>query len=78
MICISNDIPSGYNSSASDFVTAHNRAGRFLGLTMQALTTNRPIRPRIAMILKLKKMVGKRVAQAALRWVRVPARPELA
>jgi NAD(P)H dehydrogenase (quinone) len=38
MICISNDMPSGYNSSASDFAAAHNRAGHFLGLAMQALT----------------------------------------
>ena len=38
MICISHEIPSGCNASASDFAAAYNRDVHFLGLGMQALT----------------------------------------
>lgn len=78
MIWVGNDIPSGYNSSKSDFATAHNRAGHFLGLAVQALTDLPAEQTPDRYELETAERFGKRVAEATLRWVRVPAEPELA
>jgi NAD(P)H dehydrogenase (quinone) len=78
MIWVGNDIPSGYNSSKSDFATAHNRAGHFLGLAVQALTDLPAEQTPDRYELETAERFGKRVAEAALRWARVPAEPELA
>ena len=78
MIWVGADLPSGYNSSKSDFATAHNRAGHFLGLGVQALTDLPAEQTPDRYELETAERFGKRVAEATLRWVRVPAEPELA
>jgi NAD(P)H dehydrogenase (quinone) len=78
MIWVGADLPSGYNSSKSDFATAHNRAGHFLGLAVQALTDLPAEQTPDRYELETAELFGKRVAEATLRWVRVPAERELA
>jgi|JI10StandDraft_1071094.scaffolds.fasta_scaffold257838_3 NAD(P)H dehydrogenase (quinone) len=78
MVWVGADVPSGYNSSKSDFATAHNRAGHFLGLAVQALTDLPADQTPDRYELETAELFGKRVAEATLRWVRVPAEPELA
>lgn len=78
MVWVGNDIPSGYNSSKSDFATAHNRAGHFLGLAVQALTDLPAEQTPDRYELETAELFGKRVADAALRWALVPAEPVLA
>ena len=78
MIGVGNDIPSGYNSSKSDFAKAHNRAGHFLGLAVQALTDLPAEQTPDRYDLETAERFGKRVAEVSLRWARVPAEPELA
>jgi len=78
MIWVGNDIPSGYNSSKSDFATAHNRTGHYLGLGVQALTDLPAEQTPDRYELETAERFGKRVAEATLRWVRVPAQAELA
>ncbi len=77
MIWVGNDIPSGYNSSKSDFDTAHNRAGHFLGLAVQALTDLPAEQTPDRYDLETAERFGKRVAEATQRWARVPTEPEL-
>lgn len=74
MIWVGNDQPSGYNASGSDFATAHNRAGHFLGLGVQALTDLPADQTPDRYELETAERFGKRVAEATLRWVRVPVR----
>lgn len=76
MIWVGANEPSGYNSSKSDFATAHNRAGHFLGLAVQALTDLPADQTPDRYELETAERFGKRVAEATLRWVRVPAVPE--
>lgn len=78
MVWVGSDLPSGYNSSKSDFATAHNRAGHFLGLAVQALTDLPAEQTPDRYELETAEFFGKRVAEATLRWVRVPAERELA
>ena len=78
MICISHEIPSGCNASASDFAAAYNRDVPFLGLAMPALTDQPADQTPDRYDLETAELLGKRVARAALRWVRAPAQPELA
>lgn len=78
MVWVGADLPSGYNSSKSDFATAHNRAGHFLGLAVQALTDLPAEQTPDRYELETAEFFGKRVAEATLRWVRVPAQLELA
>jgi NAD(P)H dehydrogenase (quinone) len=78
MVWVGNDIPSGYNSSKSDFATAHNRAGHFLGLAVQALTDLPAEQTPDRYELETAELFGKRVAEASLRWALVPAELELA
>lgn len=78
MICISHEIPSGCNASASDFAAAYNRDVHFLGLGMQALMGQPADQTPDRYDHETAELLGKRVAQAALGWLRVPAQPELA
>ncbi len=78
MIWVGNDIPSGYNSSKSDFATAHNRAGHFLGLAVQALTDLSAEQTPDRYELETAELFGRRVAESARRWARVPEVAELA
>jgi len=76
MAWVGNDIPSGYNSSKSDFATAHNRAGHFLGLAVQALTDLPAEQTPDRYELETAERFGRRVAEATLRWATVPAELE--
>lgn len=78
MIWVSNDQPSGYNATTTDFATAHNRAGHFLGLGVQALTDLPADQTPDRYELETAERFGKRVSEATLRWVRTPAQAELA
>jgi NAD(P)H dehydrogenase (quinone) len=78
MIWISNDVPGGYSSSAGDFASAHNRTGHFLGLGVQTRTDQPAGQTPDRYNLETTELPGKRVARAALRWGRAPAKPELA
>jgi NAD(P)H dehydrogenase (quinone) len=78
MVCISKLIPGGYKSSASDFAAAHNRAGHLLGLGIKALTDQPADQIQDRYNLETADMFAKRVGQAALRLVRLPAQPERA
>lgn len=73
MVWVGNDQPSGYNSSAHDFAAAHNRAGFFLGLGVQALVDQSADVTPDRYELETAERFGKRVAEATLRWARVPA-----
>ena len=78
MVWVGAGLPSGYNSSKSDFATAHNRAGHFLGLAVQALSDLPAEQTPDRYELETAELFGKRVAEATLRWVRVPAEAEAA
>lgn len=78
MVWVGNDIPSGYNSSKSDFATAYNRARHFLGLAVHALTDLPAEQTPDRYELETAELFGKRVAEATLRWALVPAEPVLA
>jgi len=78
LVWVGNDIPSGYCSSKRDFATAHDRAGRFPGLAMQALTDLPDQQTPDCYELKAAELFAKRVAQTVLGRARVPAQAELA
>ncbi len=78
MVWVGNETPSGYNASSHDFETALNRAGHFLGLATQSLVDLPAEQTPSSPELRTAELFGARVAEATLRWVRVPAELELA
>ena len=78
MIWVGNSLPTGYNASGHDYETALNRAGFFLGLGTQSLVDLPAGQTPDDGDLKTAELFGRRVAEATLRWARVPAEPALA
>ena len=64
-------------SAKSDFATLHNRAGHFLGLAVQALTDLPADQTPDRYDLETAERLGKRVSEATLRLVNVPAALDL-
>lgn len=78
MVWVGNALPTGYNASGHDFDAALNRAGFFLGLGTQSLTDLPADKTPNDGDLRTAELFGRRVAEATLRWARVPAEPALA
>ncbi|MEM0987224.1 MAG: flavodoxin family protein [Pseudomonadota bacterium] len=70
MIWVNFGLKAGYSASNSDFATARNRAGHYLGLGTQSLTDLSADDTPDAAELETAELFGKRVAEATLRWVR--------
>ncbi len=70
MLWISTGMPSGYNASNSDFDTAENRAGHFIGLGTQSLTDLPAEKAPDEADLKTAEAFGKRIAETAQKWAK--------
>jgi len=70
MVWVNFGMKAEYNASDSDFATAKNRAGYYLGLGTQALTDLPAEDAPDAADLETAELFGKRVAEATQRWVR--------
>lgn len=69
MIWISAGMKSGYGASASDYATAQNRAGHYLGLATQSLTDLPAEQTPDTADLQTAEAFGRRVAEVTRRWV---------
>lgn len=70
MIWVNFGMKAEYNSSNSNFETARNRAGHYLGLGVQALTDLPADQSPDVADLETAELFGARVAEATQRWVR--------